>query len=404
MKKYSLLLFFIIFYSHAQPLNQKAVVIVPVADCVGQALSNFHPQEQIEEKYRAIPISWAGAANNMYSCPRIHQLLFNEVVTIIEQQGDEVLVEIPQVFYEKLDSPTRYNQFWTLKKNLAKVSDIITNVIPDQLDYHFPEKTNSDAIALMVPYYNTQTDRLYSAGTRFTLTEASDELYTISFYDHTTKAIITDKLPTTICYRASKKIIDEQIKDFIALLRLWATSSEGLIPLVWGGVSFTKWYPDVSCNQVEKRLPDGQIVSFWQPATTLSTPFSGFDNSGLVLRAAQICGIPYFYKNTITAAKNMCPLSTQDILKEGDLLWVPGGLLVVSDLAHNKILTAIGYQFGYGKVVELELEQLFVDIHTYQDLKDAYDQHKPIQTKKVDGTISRTIAEYKLLKLASVWE
>ena len=122
------------------------------------------------------------------------------------------------------------------------------------------------------------------------------------------------------------------------------------------------------------------------------------------MRAAQICGIPYAYKNTITAAKNLRKIDTFETVQEGDLLWVPGGLLVISDIAHNRILGVLGYQFGYGKIVELKLSQLFNDITTYEELLENYRAHKPLQTKKADGTLSRTIPTYKILKLKSVWE
>lgn len=378
----------------------QAFVCVPVADCVGEPLAPYYKDKAIGQAYEQLPISWAGEKNSMLNCPRIHQLLFNEQVTVVAQQGNEVLVEIPNMFYEKISSSDRHNKFWTLKKNITPLNKLTyknPNAVPTT------NIEQASMVTLKLPFYDTQTGATYSAGTRFVYTEQKSGYYTVLAFDPQTSTVKHTAISQGICNNFVHKTHNERITDFVNLIRRWVLMPQGIIPLVWGGNSLTKFYHDESFMLKIKQYNDNQI-SYWQRNEASEGPFTGFDSSGLILRATQICGIPYYYKNTVTAAKNLRQKDQHETIQEGDLLWVPGGLFVISDITHNRMLGVIGYKFGYGKVVELELSQLFRNINTYQELIDRYHAEQPLETKKADGTFSRTIKIYKILKLKSVWE
>ncbi|MGE0206274.1 MAG: hypothetical protein AB7R69_00325 [Candidatus Babeliales bacterium] len=375
--------------------GEYAVVTAPVVDCTGEPLGR---------PYHELPISWAGQKNSIENCPRIHQLLFNEVVTVLEEREYEALVAAPHFFMQS--GQEKKNTVWTLKKNLtyfSKLHESEKRVIPQPLSYQNPDTRYENTITLKLPYYHEETNTLFSAGTRFIMTKKNNHYYSIVFYNPQVKATTSAKVPLYLCTEPSQKGNNQKIDDFVTLLRMWASEDLGSIPLVWGGTSFTEKYYPHTYTKEESISADGQLIEYWQPSFR-AAPFTGFDASGLILRAAQICGIPYYFKNTITAAKNLKPLQPTDSLLQGDLLFVPGGLLVVSCLEHNRIIAAIGYQFGYGKIVELPLEKLFLNATTYEDILNLSYAKEPLYTKKADGSLSREIEQFCFLRMASCWE
>src|SRR5690606_17679975 len=106
---------------------------------------------------------------------------------------------------------------------------------------------------------------------------------------------------------------------------------------------------------------------------------SGFDCSGVIARATQICGIPYFCKNTATIPHCLKPLQKEQELHNGDLILIRGHVMIVFDVAKNLLIEARGYTHGYGKLQEIPINQVFEGIQTYKDLTDAYFGRKVIK-------------------------
>ena len=280
--------------------EKKAVVIVPVADMVGEPLTQFYPDESIETIYQQIPISWAGAKNDIYTCPRIHQLLFNEVVTIIKEEGKEVLVAVSNMFHEK--NGKRYNQFWTLKQNLMPYNEIKKH-LPKPIDWQKNniEKMSRDIITLKIPFYDSITDRTYSAGTRFVMIGSKRDLNIALIFDPIKKIVKSIPIPSALCTNSYNHNKHEKIINFVKLLRTWAALDGGFIPLVWGGISFTHTYHDERFDIKTTKDTHGNTTVYWQRHEPHNPPYCGFDASGIILRATQICGIPYYCKSTTTA-------------------------------------------------------------------------------------------------------
>src|SRR5690242_14758475 len=104
MKKYNALFYFLIisafvFISHLQSA-EKAVICVPIADLIGQSLHSLHALRDTYNSYnlyQQLPV--CGEKNTHISCPRLHQLVYNDVVEIIKYEHDEVCIQIPNLYY-----------------------------------------------------------------------------------------------------------------------------------------------------------------------------------------------------------------------------------------------------------------------------------------------------------------
>lgn len=91
----------------------KAVTKVPIVDLVGDRLF-VQPAQEVITSYDTLPLCGKRSSD----CGRVHQLLFNEVVTILDQKGEQVQVKIPSVYYESEHAQERYDTYWALKKTL----------------------------------------------------------------------------------------------------------------------------------------------------------------------------------------------------------------------------------------------------------------------------------------------
>jgi len=147
------------------------------------------------------------------------------------------------------------------------------------------------------------------------------------------------------------------------------------IPYVWGGCSYTTLCTDpyFQLKTVRsKKRPHAKPRRYFEYPTSQTQPYNGFDCAGLILRAAQASGIPYFYKNTATILQNLEPLQPEDQVANGDLIWLPAHIMIISDVEHNLCIEARHYAQGYGKVHETPIHKIFKDINNYQDLRAAH--------------------------------
>ncbi len=147
------------------------------------------------------------------------------------------------------------------------------------------------------------------------------------------------------------------------------------IPYVWGGCSYTTLCTDpyFQLKTVRsKHRPHAKPRRYFEYPTCHTQPYNGFDCAGLILRAAQASGIPYFYKNTFTILQNLEPLQPEDQIANGDLIWLPAHIMIISDVEQNLCIEARHYAQGYGKVHETPIHKVFKDINNYQDLRAAH--------------------------------
>ncbi len=391
MRKVKTLLFYIILYylllnPKIQAEYKKAVVIVPVADLVGEKIGQLVDPEQVRQIYKQLPFS--PDINLKTYCPRIQQILFNEVVEIIKEKGQEIYIRIPHLFYL---SPTKNNEpqvnYWTLRENIMELDQIKRHTqdltkIPLPISFNKSQLNSKNIVTLIEPWFNQKTNQIFSAGTRFVWAEKKKNKTMVHIFNPLIKKYEKTAIPNKkLAIHTNQQTAQQQRTNFIKILRKWVGKNNGFIPYVWGGFSFTKRKTDFYSSLNEKEF----------------LPKTGFDCAGIIARAAQICDIPYFYKNTTTIKQFLFPITNK--LLQGDIIWIPGHVMVVADLEKNTLIEARGYNHGYGKIHEIHLHEEFKGINTYKDLIDAYHNKKTITRLDYDGNEQEKIKNFTLLRL-----
>lgn len=399
-------LFFVLFLStHSYALREKALCAVPIADCSVHCLSMLYEHQDCTTTYTTMPLS---GKSGIHPCARDQQLLLHEEVTIVDDLGDEVQIEVPHLVYIDPDFPTHYkNSFWTLKKNLITYKELeernsnYRRCLPHPIttDSNKSLEYNSSIVALKLPFHDPTTNQTYSAGTRFLLAYQTPLRMIVWVFDAHDKQFKQTVLDQALCYTYEPRTAQERIQDFVALLKLWANNPDGVIPFVWGGSSFC-----TVCTQekfaTETETQPYQIISYWKRPECTTQPYAGFDATGLVLRAAQIVGLPYYYKNTPTVRYCLPPLSIDEPLQNGDILWIAGGgTIVISDIQNNTVIAARGYQTGFGCVVESPLSILFKNMTTIDELQQAYKNKTALECCTKDGTLSKLSDDWCIIRL-----
>ena len=387
---------------------QYAYVAVPVTDLLGKPLSLEYPGEDLEPYYKNIPFS--GSAN---SCLRLHQALFNERVTVLAETEQEAKIKISNFYYLLEGDKTPQTVFWTLKKNLITTKQLNGKKVnlsrfPPPISYHYNnlDGVNKNTATLKKPFYDPVTKATYSIGTRFITAASSQEdsfFIKVYVFDKNRLNFRITKIPRYSCVKTTYKNNDDKVKMFVRLLRRWSNQDKGFIPYVLGGYSWTE-----SCQKDHyshiKDTKTSQGGHYFSRKEWGCNPKVGLDCAGMIARATQICGIPYYFKNTTTLVKQLKPIGAHDHLKEGDLIWVPGHVLVVSSLKNNTVIESRGYTSGHGKMQEVPLNKAFKEMNTFKDLKAAFLQEKPIEHLHKNGSGYQIYTKFKLLKLDSVWE
>lgn len=394
---------------HAIEHPKKAFVSVAVADLMVDPYHKDSMKTSVEEYYHQLPFSGTWKA-----CRRAHQLLFNEVVSVLEEKGPEVKVKISSFYFTKENESIPCDTYWTLKKNITLFSELQNNeidlkTVPDPISYI--EKNilslSDQILTLKKPFYDPITKKMYSVGTRFVATQGQNLLgnfdqgvFDVYIYDSATHKMKVTQLPRANCIRNYSKKPADQIANFVQVLRLWCYQKEGAIPYVLGGWSWT-----ITCldNNYEINYQDDEQYAIVRKKWDLKEK-TGFDCIGIIGRAAQVCDIPFYIKNTTTLIKDLESLKSQDSIEEGDLIWYPGHVMVVSSLKRNLAIEARGYERGGGKVQEVPLDNIFQEVKNYDELKAHYLQNKPITVLYANGKPWRNFKKFKILKMKSIWK
>jgi len=392
--------------THTHSATKPALVVVPAADLVGRPMS----ESDIIVTYDNIPIA-SGKFKRGQLCPRLHQLIFNEIVDITTEQSNEARINISNVYYLAKNNGQPQTAYWTLKKNLMPLEIIEKkgldlNKIPKPVEFSDNGLAlhQANTITLILPWTDKNSQRTYSVGTRFVLAENSKKgkHYSIYLFDPEIMNFRQAHVAKNLAIENSRTYSNPQrVALFVQLLRRWAHHDNGLIPYVWGGCSFTATCKDL----FEKKEcgAKGPGMYYYIRKDIQDNPCVGFDCSGMIARAAQTCGIPYFFKNTTTLACKLAPIEAKDTLHEGDLFWFPGHVMVVASIPNNTLIEARGYGTGYGKVHEIALSNMFRDISSYRDLLNAYFNAKPLILLNEQQENQCKLSDYKILKLAGVW-
>lgn len=361
-----------------------AYIIVPVADLVGHCLPNTASYDSTS--YESNP-----------TFPRIHQVLYQTPVRVLETKGKQALIQVDDSFYITTSHQKPRDTFWTLKKYLVPASIIKGNVKEQLLPFASytcwrSRPPNKKQLTTVAAFYDPICNLTFSAGTKFIMCneQLEQDYYQVFALSPTTHRIIRTKLPKDICLQSNMipSSKEQKIRLFTALIRSWILTApqNTYIPYVWGGTSIGN-----PTNSVIQKTDNHPIKV-------------GCDCSGLILRAASICSIPYFFKNSYTACRYLKSLTLDMPLQEGDIIWVPGHVMIVADLKKNTLFEQRGYEHGYGKLHEIPLKKVFKSIKTYKDLLAAYLQKKPLLRMDITGKIRETYSHFMILSLISAWD
>lgn len=380
---------------------QKGYFCVPVADLVAKPY-NARNENEIINHYNKIPTS---PDSGKQSCLRVHQGIFNEQVSIVEYKDYQVHIELINCFAQQMPGKNIYpigvwtRADWVISENELKQGGISSSIFPDPLCYRFQAKSNHSCITLLVPWYDSETDTTYSAGTRFVALESLSltDQYAIILYNHTTHCAVASVIPKIFALPVPFETFTEQKKAFVELLYMWC-SLQGEVPFVWGGTSFvTLCYEDDRALLNQENL-QGSLLSYWNRPKRDDRPCAGLDGSGLILRAAQIVGLPFYCLNSATIANCLQQRKQGEALQEGDIIWSPSYVSVIGSIERNEMIEAQGYSRGYGKVHVIQLKNRFADINTWDDFLYCCDYSIPLRSLQSNGTMVSSVAHVKIFK------
>lgn len=367
--------------------------IVPVADLLKKsAAQTFKNFSNIEQAYKSLLM---GDTN----CKREYQILYNELVEIIQIQGNEVQIRVPHIIYYDEELNVYTNVYWTLLSNLVcidqlKLKSFNLKKIPEEISFSQKLKPDYSVVVLNQPFFYSD-DLSFSVGTRFKAKKKTLNLEYISCYaiDKNSNEIIL-QIPRNKLNFYKDESVDKRISNFVSLLRSWANLDAGFIPYLYSGSSYIYAYKK---DEILKRESDN---TFYKDELKVY-PYVGFDCSCIISRGAQICNLPYFYKDSITLQRNLVSFNDFNKLKDGDIIWFPGHVVIVSDIKNNLVLEARGYASGFGRVHECHISKMFENINNYEDLFFAKNNNQELRLLAKDGSLRYVITEYKILSFKS---
>jgi hypothetical protein len=393
----SLIYIFFSCKSNAEPY--RAFCKTTVADIVNVPFENeTSSYDQIKSNYDNLPASWGPSKIDILACPRIHQLLLHEIVTVLEETSYEALVEIGSLFLARDEQTIQPLQGWMLKEYLCVLEDDYVPFLPQPIDWQSGMINNNERVIALISPFIDQDNKPYSAATRFVLQSQSNDMFHAIAFDEQFNNFKEISIPQEICaYQPLLAKYDKRML-FCTLIGLWSEIPNLKIPLVWGGASIGSVYDDNDFYSSERTV-NGQKLHVWERPKYGNNRLMGLDASNLVSRVAQLVGIPYFSKNSFTASLILDELGSNEYPLEGDLIWMEGSLLIITSIEQNSIVTTMSYSSGYGTLLKLPLAAVFKNIHTIDDLLTARAMNEPLTVLNRDGSTARIVEEFKILKL-----
>lgn len=379
-------IFYTIFTTSFFLQAEQGLVIVPVADLISAPAKHFDSQLAPATFYAQIPLSPVNPGKNASAGPRLHQALFNETVEILETCEHEVKIKILNAYFLNHATNQKTSAFWTLKSNIIPIKKISQpQYIPQPVDYHFPNRKPEHIATLIAPWHH------FSAGTRFKIDPQDGKIY---LYQPQTNRFIKVKVPNRILKLNNQQDHKQLRQNFVNLVQKWATPyHHKSIPYAWGGCSFIDQLPMHKVKIVRRAG-----LEYYTVAGKKLASHTGLDCSGLVLRACQAVGIPYFYKNSSTLAHELPAIRQSDEILPGDLIWLAGHVIIIVNPHQGLCVEARDYGHGYGKVQQIHISKLFQETVNFKELKAAYLNGTPLTRLDKNG-VKRGSYKIKLLKL-----
>lgn len=347
----------------------QAFCTIPVADVVGTPLDTI-------DMYHQLPWDYIGSTEN---CPRLDQLLLHEQVTVLNERDGQACIELPtSIFYDQITNEMS-SLFWVPITTLTRLSRENSNKTPSY-DTASGKFTNH-VVTLAQPWYDTKLQQTLSAGTNFVVINAAPPLpiqkklaHTLPVwrYNNAVQRYEHIELPTaSILDQSIKRTHQEQRKLMVHIART-IVRGMGKVPYTWGGASYTVRYNPMIWTTASSTIgPSNNLVRIID-IPIIPVVKTGFDCSGLIRRTARMAGIPIHAKNSTTLKMTLESLKTGEQLEIGDIIFIPGHVMIVSDIAQAKLIEARGALHDYGYVHEIPLSHEFKDVTSYEQLIKAH--------------------------------
>jgi hypothetical protein len=364
-----------------------ALCVVPVAEALGAPTPRAY-----RSSYFALPCMFYKDAQWPYG--RKHQLIFQEVVEVLQEQDEQLLITLPGVFYETKLISKPDTTAWVHASSMRMINPAELGNLPTLLSCNRSDFLNAleGTGALTAPYYEPSLHITLSAGTRFVIESATESSFAVWCYDPATSAMRTISIPHTHFAPYEKQSSAAQRKQFVTLVQSWADQTNGPIAYVLGGNSVVTRHP----NQQPGTVTFFKQRGFNWPHN--EQPATGLDCSGLIVRACHIVGIPLFYKNSITMARYLRETTNPE---PGDILWIPGHVMILSDIEQGLLVEARGYPTGYGIVHEIPLKEQFAGITSVATLVECLKSKEPLHRINKRGELVEVCPDFKILSLIS---
>lgn len=360
---------------------QKALITKPVSDLFGSPRTTTTP----------IPYAQQHAYGTL--CPRLHQLLQHDVVEIIQQGPHYTQVRVPDFWYQTRIAPERCADFWIHNNDLLREKNIALDDWCKLTGQTGKKQSPAPFVTLIAPWYCKQLRTTFATGTKFYCTQAQKKpdnyhVYTLHPKHHTVQTIA---IPQHCVYEPTAHTLDERFAYYQQLIKAWSTHNK-IIPYVWGGCSMQYTCPDNRYHAVQHT--DNKVYR------RLNEPVqkTGVDCAGLIMLAARTAGLPYPLKNTTTIVRNGSETKAVE-LEIGDILWVPGHVLLVIDPHKGMLLEASHYTHGIGCVRSVHISKLFTAINSFADLEHAVKKKIPLKRQNRDGNVYQEIKQAKLISM-----
>lgn len=383
MKKLFLMFFFVTLSAFCTT-DYNGFCSVPVADLLGGPIHDFFTIKSTKKAYKKLP--YAEKSNN-FSSPRIAQLIFNQPVIIKEQRAEEIKVEIPYLRYASTNGS--HFTYWTLASNITRLTNQNKIFTPLHTEKWF---TLKQAVTLK--------GNTYSAGTKFVC--AKKQKYTITVYVYNSNTHKPEKI------RIKKNLgitppehFEDKKQLFVSLCKEWANPKNGFIPYVFGGLSIDHPLQDdtYTTKKASFTKPKPSIFYTRPHEPTIKT---GIDCARMVLKAAEMSGLPLYAINTKELRKTLRPLKKDEPVEDGDIIIWKGHAAIISDAQNGLMIEARSYDSGYGKIHEIPYYKQLQGITTTQKLMEAHFNKLPLTRLNKDGSKSHLIYDLEILKLSTL--
>ncbi len=365
-------------------LPAQAVCVVPVANAFNDYVGKKFPTpqtQQVKDLYHQVLA--ANVKNQDFM--RIHQLLLHEIVTVLEQRGDELLIQCSDHFCQNNAGEKVFNTYAVLAEEflfLDQVKDF--QLLPNPYEWYNGSSFKTDTIfTLKAPYTDPSSGVTFSLGTRFV--KQTKRLDEVTVFVLQGKKMGTITIPTTYGIINTPRTPAEKEACIIEQF-MNACTGEKRIPTAFGGSSTTALFEKHEYKKTTLSLPDGTTIEGYT-RTQESGIQSGFTMPELNFTFDRMCGAASFIKNTTTWQRLGTPLAPDQALKNLDYICAKSGYLGrVISVEDNLVADIRSYSQHHGIARLVKLSENFKGIETYKDLVKAFHTGQPLQLFNDDQT------------------